>query len=167
MISFIRASEALMQIVCEIINSNTSIYEEIMEDSNDIDDYIVNDDWIIKNFQKREFYLLKDQQKYVAMASFQKLGDFGYVGYLHVKFGKFGNGYGSAILQFLEIRAKSDGIDKIRLFVHPKAPWALKFYKKHGYHIIETDQAKIDTFEQGILAPYHGKAHILQEKLLY
>ena len=166
MISFIRASKPLMQIVCEIINSNMGLYKGIMEDPHDINDYFVNEDWITKNFQKREFYVLKDQQKYVAMASFQILKNFGYVGYLHVRFANFGRGYGSTILKFLEIRAKRDNIAKIRLFTHPKATWAINFYKKHGYHIIETDQAKIDKFEKGILAPYHGKAHILQEKLL-
>ena len=166
MISFIRASKQLMPEVCTIINSNMNLYKGILENPEDIDDYFVNEQWVTENFKKREFYLLRESQKYVGMVSFQILKDFGYVGYLHVKFAKFRRGYGAALVKFLEMRAKKDKISKLRLFTHPKALWALNFYEKLGFQILERDQKTIDRLDGGVLKPYHGKHHILFEKRL-
>ena len=161
MISIIRASIGLMSIACEIINSNMKLYKNILENPSEIQDYLVNDQWVKKNFPKREFYLVKSEQEYVGMASFQKLNDFAYIGYFHIKFPKYQKGYGTQLMKFLEMRTKTEKLNKIRLFTHKNASWAIKYKKKMGVRLLEDDQQTIDHLDSGLLRQFHKKNHIL------
>ena len=81
MISIIRASLSLMCEIRDIINSNYQMYKEILLIPEDHNEHFVDEQWIEQNFPIREFYLARENGKYVGMASYQNLGDFAYIGY--------------------------------------------------------------------------------------
>ncbi len=164
MFSIIRASYELMDEVRAILNSNYHLYKDIVHEK-DLSEHQVDEEWANRNFQIREFYLARDNGEYVGMASFQNLKDsFAYIGYLYVRNGVQRKGYGSAIIKFLEMRTKQEGLGKICLFAQGKADWALKFYKKSGFSVRFTEKDYIIGFENGILRPFYEENNYWLEK---
>jgi len=166
MFTIIRASRALMPIVCEIINSNIQQIQTIMAQSDNFMDYLVDADWVKFNYPRREFYLARVQKQYIGMASFQVLKDFAYIGYFHIRAHHHRQGYGKKLMEFLEFYAKKDGLTTIRLFTHKKAKWAIDFYTNLSFKLIETNGKKIKQMHNGIFKPFHSKDHILWQKVI-
>ena len=166
MISIIRASYSLMDEIRDIINSNYHLYEKILLIPEDHNEHFVNEQWAEQNFLIRDFYLAREGKEYVGMASYQNLGDFAYIGYLYVKFGSHRKGYGKRIMQFLEMRAKSEQLKDLRLFVNNSADWAEKAYKSMGFQILSSNKQEIISMNQGILTKYYEEGQTLLFKIL-
>jgi len=166
MISIIRASLSLMGEIRDIINSNYQMYKKILLIPEDHNGHFVDEQWIEQNFPIREFYLARENGEYVGMASYQNLGDFAYIGYFYVKFGYHQKGYGKNIMQFLEMRAKSDQLKEIRLFVNKSADWAEKAYKSMGFKPLSSDKQEILSMNKGIFAKYYEEGQTLLFKTL-
>ena len=166
MISIIRASPSLMGEIRDIINSNYQMYKEILLIPEDHNEHFVNERWVDQNFPIREFYLAREKKEYVGMASFQNLGDFAYIGYFYIKFGYHRKGYGRKIMQFLEMRAKSDQLKEIRLFVNKSADWAEKAYKSMGFKALSSNKQEILLMNDGILKKYYEEGQTLLFKTM-
>ena len=155
-----------MSEVKKIINSNFYLYQNIIEHPEDISEHQVDDSWVEKNFMLREFYVARDQGKYVGMISYQKLGSFAYIGYLFVKQGFHRQGYGRKLMQFLEMRAYQDNVTDIRLFSNKQAQWAIEAYLSWGFNILSENESEICTMDENIMAPFYEANHIFLQKLL-
>ncbi len=166
MLSIIRASLSLMDEIREIINSNYQMYEKILLIPEDHDEHFVSEQWATQNFPDREFYLAREEQKYVGMGSYQNLGDFAYIGYFYIKIGFHRKGYGKRIMQFLEMRAKSDQLKEIRLFVNKSAEWAEKAYKSMGFKELSSNKQEILSLNDGIFNKYYEEGQTLLFKTL-
>lgn len=166
MISIIRASLSIMGEIRDIINSNYQMYKDILLIPEDHNEHFVNEQWIEQNFPIREFYLARENGEYVGMASYQNLGDFAYIGYFYVKFGYHRKGYGRNIMRFLEMRAKSNQLNEIRLFVNKSADWAEKAYKSMGFKPFSSDKQEILSMNQGIFKKYYEEGQTLLFKTL-
>ncbi len=166
MFSIIRASISLMDEIREIINSNYKLYEQILLIPEDHNEHFVNKQWAEQNFPNREFYLVRDNKEYVGMGSYQNLGDFAYIGYFYIKFGFHRKGYGKRIMQFLEMRAKTDQLKEIRLFVNKSADWAENAYISMGFKPLSSDKQEILLMNNGILKKYYEEGQTLLFKTL-
>lgn len=162
----IRASFSLMDEIREIINSNYHMYEKILLIQEDHNEHFVNEQWAEQNFPIREFYLARDNGEYVGMASYQNLGNFAYIGYFYIKFGFHRKGYGRRIMQFLEMKAKSEQLNEIRLFVNDSADWAENAYKSMGFQEKSSNKTEILLMNQGILSKYYEEGQTLLVKTL-
>ena len=166
MFSVIRANLELMDEVRTIINSNFDLYEPIVEEK-DLSQHDVTRKWAERNFKIREFYLGREAGKFVAMSSYQSLGDdLAYVGYFYVKKKHQRNGYGRAMMEFLKLRAKQDGVTKLTLFVQPKANWALRFYEKTGFSMLSKEKDEIISLHDGVYRPFYEENSYLLEKTI-
>ena len=166
MLSMIRASFSLMDEIRDIINGNYHLYEKILLIQEDHNEHFVNEQWAEQNFPIREFYLARDNGEYVGIASYQNLGDFAYIGYLYIKFGFHRKGYGRRILQFLEMKAKSEQLNEIRLFINASADWAENAYKSMGFQEYTSNKHDILSMNQGILSNYYEEGQTLLVKTL-
>ena len=166
MISIIRASLSLMGEIRNIINSNYHMYKEILLIQEDHNEHFVNEQWVEQNFPNREFYLVREDGEYVGMVSYQNLGDFAYIGYFYIKFGYHRKGYGRKIMQFLEMRAKSDQLNEIRLFVNKSADWAEKAYESMGFKPLSSNKQEILSMNEGLLTKYYEEGQTLLFKTL-
>ncbi len=166
MISIIRASLSLMGEIRDIINSNYKMYEKILLIQADHGEHFVNEQWTEQNFQIREFYLARENGEYVGMMSYQNLGDFAYIGYFYIKFGHHRKGYGKNLMQFLEMRAKTDELKEIRLFVNKSADWAEKAYESMGFKPLSSNKQEILSMNQGIFKKYYEEGQTLLFKTL-
>lgn len=166
MFSIIRASLSLMNEIRDIINSNYHLYKDFLLIPKDHSEHFVNEQWVEKNFQIREFYIARDKGIYVGMASYQNLGNFAYIGYFYIRFGMHQQGYGNRLMQFLEMRTKSAGLTDIRLFVNNSADWAQKAYKSMGFNLLSDNKKEILSLEQGIFKNYYEEDISLLQKIL-
>lgn len=163
----VRASKSLMYEVRECINSNYDRYKDIVSEK-DLSEHQVDEVWVERNFEIREFYLGRDSttKQYVGMGSFQDLGNFAYIGYFYVKPEFQRQNYGRAIMTFLEMRAMSKEITDLRLFANRKAGWAIDFYKKRGFKIISKAKDEILAMDGGVLKPFYEEDAYLMKKEL-
>ena len=166
MFTIVRASFPLMDEVREIINSNYEMYKEILLIPEDHSEHFVSKDWAERNFHIREFYLARDGNEYVGAASYQNLGEFAYIGYFYIKFGFHRKGYGRRLMQFLEMRARSEEIEELRLFRNDSASWAESAYKAMGFKELTSSKEEILSMNRGILKNYYEEGQTLLFKTL-
>ncbi len=166
-LSIVRAGKGLMDEVRAVINSNYSLYKDIVHQK-DLGEHQVNQEWACRNFAIREFYLMQRKNdagaNYVGMFSFQVLGYFAYVGYFYIKHHLLRNGLGTSMMDLVEKRALDEGVHDLRLFANPRATWALSFYLKRGFHVMESDKSRILAIDGGILAPFYEEDALLMQK---
>lgn len=165
MFSVIRASMALMDEMRECINSNAPLYDQIVAPQ-DMSEHIVDQTWAERNFKIREFYLARDGGQYVGGASYQKLGDFAYIGYFYIKNQLLRQGYGRKLMQFMELRTMKDEVTDLRLFANPKADWAVNFYTKYGFHILSSDKQEILAMNNKVMEPFYEENSYFMQKIL-
>lgn len=73
-------------------------------------------------------------------------------------------GYGRLILDVIEKDARQAGMKAIILLVHSKATWAVNFYAKNRYDVIETEESKIKKYGNNRMTNYVLPSTILLEK---
>ncbi|MHA1584967.1 MAG: GNAT family N-acetyltransferase [Promethearchaeota archaeon] len=166
MFEVIRIGRNLMPTFCEILNSNYDMIKDYLQTPHAHSEYHVNESWIERNFDKREFYLARIDGKWEGAASFQQIQDFAYIGYFFIRNGYHQKGYGRQFMQYLEFRAKLQNLNAIRLFVHKKANWAQQAYQKWGFSLQSTSPEEIKSLYQGILTPFYEPNHYLFQKHL-
>ncbi|WP_457558730.1 GNAT family N-acetyltransferase [Candidatus Harpocratesius sp.] len=162
----VRAGTELIPEIVEILNSNAPLYRNIIHDASCSDEIDVDQAWAEKNFQFREFFILRDNGAYQAFATYQKMEFFSYIGYFFVRYDQHRKNYGQSLMSFLEFQTMRDSLSEIRLFVHKQAKWALKFYKKQGFTVISCNKNEIITMDKGIMEPFYVDEHIYMHKQL-
>ena len=156
-----------MNEVREILNGNYYLYKDIIENPVDLKEHYVDQSWVDNNFQKREFYLARDEGKYVGFASYQNLGKFGYIGYLYIKKGFHRKNYGRGLMNFLEMRCMQDNIRSLRLLTNQKATWANDAYLSMGFKIISKDKEEIFSMDDGVMKEFYEENSLYWEKILH
>jgi ribosomal protein S18 acetylase RimI-like enzyme len=154
-----------MDEVRECINSNYELYKEIV-DPVDLSEHYVDKEWAKCNFKIREFFLAKIESKYVGMTSYQKIGNFAYIGYFYVKKGYQRIKVGAVMMRYMEFRTMRDKIDDLRLFCNPKSEWALRFYENQGFSILSTSKDEILAIENGIMRPFYEQNSYFLQKII-
>lgn len=75
-------------------------------------------------------------------------------------------GYGRLILDAIEEDAYQAGVKTIVLLVHSEATWAINFYGKNGFEVIETEESKMKKYADNRMANYVLPSTILMGKKL-
>ena len=161
----VRASRELMNEVMACINSNSHLYEGIV-DPQDWSEHSVNEEWAEHNFQIREFYLARDHGDYIGEALYQNFGSFAYIGYFYIKNQFLRQGYGFHLMRFMEMRTLTDNITDLRLFCNPNSAWAVDFYSKNGFQILSSDKDEILAMENGVMQPFYEENSYFMQKIL-
>jgi ribosomal protein S18 acetylase RimI-like enzyme len=165
MFNIIRAPLELMDEVRTCINSNYDLYEKIV-DPVDLAEHQVDKIWAERNYKIREFYLAREDHKYVGTASYQKLGSFAYIGYFYIKNGFQRQGFGRVLMNFMEMRTLMDNVTDLRLFANAKSQWALNFYERLGFNIAWRKKEDILALDNGIMKPFYEENSNFLQKIL-
>lgn len=99
---------------------------------------VVTRSQILRDMKEMIFYVYRLENKIVGVIALkplheEKVGLIRWV-YVHPKYQR--KGIGSALLKYVEEEAHKMKLKRLQLFTHEKAFWAINFYKKHGYRII-------------------------------
>lgn len=73
-------------------------------------------------------------------------------------------GYGKVILDMIEKDAYQKRFKRIALIVHTKATWAIDFYEKNGFRVIETEENNIKKYANSKMTKYALPSTILMGK---
>ncbi|MHA1906530.1 MAG: GNAT family N-acetyltransferase [Candidatus Thorarchaeota archaeon] len=88
-----------------------------------------------------EFYVYREDGQIVAVGSFSSRdAETAWIPIMNVHSAYQRRGIGSALMIFLEQKAKALSYSKIHLETDGDAVWALNFYRKHGYSIFKKDK---------------------------
>ncbi|MGE0201134.1 MAG: GNAT family N-acetyltransferase [Candidatus Melainabacteria bacterium] len=151
---FARATREKMDVVANFIRSADAWYRAIIHED-DLDEYQMSEDWVEKNFERREFYLgYTPGDQPVGTLSMQVFGRAMYLGYIYVDNHFVGQGFGHQFLEFARHTACERGLDSMNLLVHPRATWAVKAYQKYGFQLLYPYAEDILAWNEGALAPY-------------
>jgi len=91
----------------------------------------------------KKLICLKDVEEILGFAVFRKKNDETvWVNSLYVDPKKQGSGYGVSLLIEIEKFAKENHCKVVALETHRNAVWALNFYKKNGYEIVNEKMAE-------------------------
>lgn len=89
------------------------------------------------------FYMYKEEESMLAAFSFSIAYDnTGWIPFVHVLPEHQNRGIGTTIMSFLEEHARERGLTKMKLETNEGAEWAIRFYTKLGYQIVEKYQER-------------------------
>lgn len=149
-----RASMDDMTKVAEFINSSADWYEDFL-DPKDMEEHRVGDEWIQKNYFRRQFYIGYDGKTPVGSISTQNIGDYAYLGYIYLDADQVGKGYGHRLMNFAKAKSIKERKKGMILIAHPQASWATKAYLKFGFKKFLSDRSEILSWNKGALKPYY------------
>lgn len=128
-----RANFEDMKKIARFINSSAEWYRPIV-DPKDMSEHCVDQKWMKKNYEMRDFYIGTDEQKNdVGTISMQYFGKQTYLGYIYLDASHVGKGHGKRLMDFAKFMSEKKGQDSMILIAHPDAKWAIKAYEKYGF----------------------------------
>ncbi len=88
-----------------------------------------------------EFFVYREGGQIIAVGSFSSIDEeIAWIPLMQIHSAYQRRGIGSALMIFLEQKAKDLNYSKIHLETDSEAVWALNFYRKHGYSIFKKDK---------------------------
>lgn len=144
-----------MPIVASLIRSSADWYSKFVNEK-DMDEHYVGQAWIDKNFNKREFYIARDQSgEPIGFHSHQSFGNVAYLGYIYLNVKHVGKGYGKTLVDHAKDLSTKKGLEAMVLLAHPEATWATKAYTKYGFKCIASDKESVTSWKNGALKSYY------------
>ncbi len=77
-----------------------------------------------------------------------------------------GQGFGTETLEAIKKKSYNKGIKKVALLVHSRATWAITFYEKMGFSIIETEADRIKEYSANRMSKYYLPDTLLMAKAI-
>lgn len=126
------------QEILSVINfSNRLAFKKIIPEEY-FTEPVLTQEKLIEEFIEISFYVYKSQGRIVGVIGLRsETSEEGIIRWVYIHPDYQRKGIGTALLIFLEQKAKNIGIKRLRLRTEEKAIWALKFYHKMGYSITE------------------------------
>lgn len=88
-----------------------------------------------------EFYVHKQEGNIIAVGSFGTRNEnTAWIPLMHVRTDYHRKGIGSALMAYLESKARALNFERIHIETDSEAEWAIRFYKNHGYSIIKRNE---------------------------
>ena len=99
---------------------------------------VVNRDKILEDMKRMEFYVYEINNRIVGVAALYPRyeEDRGIVRWVYVHPEYQRRGIGTVLMKYIEGKARRLGLRKLQLITHEKAYWAIKFYEKLGFKVV-------------------------------
>jgi RimJ/RimL family protein N-acetyltransferase len=160
-----KATISEMDSVADFVRSSSSWYKKFI-DAKDLKEHEVDQEWIDKNFSRRDFFIGSNGQEDVGTISMQVIGDLAYLGYIYLSTKHVGQGYGHQLMEFAKQRAANKDLKGLVLIAHPEATWATKAYQKFGFEVIAKAKQEVLNWKGGLLKPYYEEGFYLYKLAL-
>ncbi len=154
-----------MVIAANIIRSSAEWYRPFL-DEKDMAQHNVDESWGETEFQRRQFYIGRDEAAPVGIVSTQSVGDMAYIGYIYVYDHQTGRGFGPQLLDFARDLTEREGKRGMVLIAHPNATWATCAYLRFGFERIATTREQVLKWSSGWLKPYYEEGFELYQYLV-
>ena len=133
----VKANQSLASEIASIINETNYMYYRPLIPGVHFKYPIITVDEVINYMRSMEFFLCKLGGEIVGVIALKILDkEEGMVRFAYVKLCYQRKGIGSELLNFVVKQARSRGLKKLKLVVHSKALWAIRFYRNHGFTVV-------------------------------
>jgi len=92
---------------------------------------------LLRDFKRMAFYVFEGDRVVVGVSALKVEGDVGRIRWVYVLPEHQRKGIGTALIRNIEKEAKEIDLKKLWLLTSEKAYWAVNFYKKHGYKLVD------------------------------
>ena len=124
--------------ILSVINiSNREAYREVIPKEH-FREPVLSLDELLRDFRRMTFYVYRSEGKIVGVAALRIEDE--HTGRIHLVYilpEHQRTGIGTALVRYLEEKAREIGLRRLRLLTIKKAYWAVNFYKELGYSLAE------------------------------
>ncbi|MCD6290577.1 MAG: GNAT family N-acetyltransferase [Anaerolineae bacterium] len=93
---------------------------------------------LLRDFERMSFYVYKSEGRSVGVAALEVEGEErGRIHWVYILPEYQRRGIGTALVRYVEQKAKEIGLKRLRLLTVGQADWAVSFYKKLGYALAD------------------------------
>jgi len=129
--------EDVTEVLSVINKSNAEAYRKMIPPQYFKEPLFTYED-VLKKFEEMNFYVYELEGKVVGVAALEPKGDVANVRLVYVLPQHQRKGVGTSLVKHVEGEAKRLGFKKLRVpYVDAKAHWAMNFYEKLGYRVVE------------------------------
>jgi len=120
--------------ILEVINcSNREAYRDVIP-AEHFREPVLSMEELLEDLRRMPFYVYRSEGQVVGITALHReSAESGVIRWMYVLPGYQRRGIGTALLTFLEGRARELGLRRLQLLAIEGAHWATRFYKKHGY----------------------------------
>lgn len=151
-----------MPTIARFIRSSADWYRKFISPK-DLSEHYVDQEWMVKNYKKRDFYIGYDGKDPIGTISHQTIDDHAYLGYIYLDSKKVGKGYGKQLMDFAKSISKKKELKSMVLIAHPKATWATKAYEKYGFKCLAKKKEDVLSWNKGALKPFYEEGFQLYQ----
>lgn len=135
--------------IVEAVNSEAELYKTTFSpeelESLDVGGFTTED--LIEGEGTRNYLVLLVDGNVAGFTSwYPKDNKVAWISMLHVASGYQGKGVGTKLIESVEQRAKEIGMRAVALEAQRKAEWAVNFYYKRGYEVLDWDNLNVEPF---------------------
>ncbi len=99
---------------------------------------VVTEKDIVEDMKRMKFYVYVVNDRIVGVAALHRVSDdVAWIRYVYVHPDYQRKGIGTALIRYIEDIARREKIKKLKLITHEKAFWAIRFYEKLGFKIVD------------------------------
>ena len=93
---------------------------------------------LLRDFERMSFYVYKSEGRIVGVAALEVEGEErGRIHWVYILPEYQRKGIGTALVRYVEQKAKEIGLKRLRLLTVGQADWTVSFYKKLGYALAD------------------------------
>jgi GNAT superfamily N-acetyltransferase len=128
-----KCTEQDFEEIYEIINDGAQAYKGVIPEDRWHDPYMARDELRLEIYDGVAFWGFEENSELIGVMGIQDRADVTLIRHAYVRTGKRNQGIGTALLRHLE--GITDG--PILIGTWRDATWALRFYQKNGYRLLE------------------------------
>ncbi|NIN64789.1 MAG: GNAT family N-acetyltransferase [Anaerolineae bacterium] len=124
--------------ILSVVNtSNREAYKNVIPNEYFREPVLSPED-LSKDFERMTFYLYRREGRILGVAALQvESEETGRIHWVYILPEHQRRGFGTALITYLERKAREMGLRRIRLLTVGKAWWAITFYENLGYHLAD------------------------------
>ena len=153
----VQASSNNAEEILPVINiSNREAYKHIIPKGH-FREPVLSLEELLEDFERMTFYVYKSEGRIVGVAGLQiENKETGRIHWIYILPEHQRRGIGTALVTHLEWKAKEIGLRRLRLLTIEKANYAVNFYKRLGYNMIDRIERPwgFDVIMEKSLAPF-------------
>ena len=126
------------EMILSVVNTtNREAYKNVIPNEHFREPVLSLED-LSKDFERMTFYLYRSESRILGVAALQvESEETGRIHWVYILPEHQRRGFGTALMTYLERKAREMGLRRLRLLTVGKASWAVTFYEKLGYHLAD------------------------------
>lgn len=128
------------RIIYKIINESANAYKPVLPQHVYREPQMSMEE-LLSEIKRIKFYAAVEDDEIIGVMGYEFIKDVALIRHSYIRPNFQRKGVGSGLLEHLEALVKKSGFSKIIVGTYANVVWAIKFYQKHGYKLVENHDA--------------------------